>query len=185
MRIVGGKFKGRKLEVPPGRDTRPTSDRARESIFNILEHQSWGRKALRGGRVLDVFAGTGALGLEAFSRGAVAVTFMDNSEEAMKVMRQNAKGMGSAVELQLMRADATQPGRAVEPVDLVMMDAPYQAGLTHPALQALVQAGWLKEGTLCVVETSKKQSWEVPHGFEQLDQRKYGIALVTFLHYIG
>ena len=185
MRIVGGKFKGRKLTAPEGLDTRPTSDRARESIFNILEHQSWGRSALRGKRVLDVFAGTGALGLEAFSRGAAHVTFMDNSEAAMKCLRTNAKNMGSQNEINAMRADVTNPARATDAANLVFMDAPYKSGLTDLALDNLTKSGWITEGTLCVVETSKKENWQVPDGFEELDMRKYGAAHVHFIQYVG
>lgn len=181
MRIVSGKFKGRKLIAPEGRDTRPTSDRARESIFNILDHQAWGRAALRGGVVLDAFAGTGALGLEAFSRGAQQVTFMDNDEAAMKCLFANAKNMGSRTEIIALRADITNPPAAPAPVDLLFMDAPYQANLTDVALKALRQKGWLKEGTLCVIETAKKLNWQTPEGFEELDVRKYGVAMVHFL----
>jgi 16S rRNA (guanine966-N2)-methyltransferase len=185
MRIVGGKFKGRKLEAPEGRDTRPTSDRARESIFNILEHQSWGRAALRGGRVLDVFSGTGALGLEAFSRGAAHVTFMDNAEAAMKVLRLNAKDMATSSEITMIRGDVTQPPKTEQPCSLVFMDAPYQSGLTDIALTNLVACGWLEKDTLCVVETSKKEKWQAPEGFEEIDCRKYGAAQVFFLTYLG
>ncbi|WP_135081824.1 16S rRNA (guanine(966)-N(2))-methyltransferase RsmD [Terasakiella sp. SH-1] len=181
MRIVGGKFKGRKLSAPDGQDTRPTSDRARESIFNILEHQSWGRAALRGQRVLDVFSGTGALGLEAFSRGAAHVTFMDHHEAAMKCLRQNAKGMGSAAEINAMRADATHPPKADAPCQLVFLDAPYKSGLNEQALGALIQSNWIETGTLCIVETAKKENWQPPKGFEELDVRKYGAAQVFFL----
>ncbi len=183
MRIVGGKFKGRKLSAPEGLDTRPTSDRARESIFNILEHQTWGRRALRGGRILDVFCGTGALGLEAFSRGAAHVTFMDHAEAAMKCLRTNAKDMGSRHEINAMRVDATNPQAALEPCTLVFMDAPYKSGLNEAALNALIAKGWITTGTLCVVETSKKENWQPPAGFEQNDLRKYGAAHVFFLTY--
>jgi len=183
MRIVGGKFKGRKLEAPEGLDTRPTSDRARESIFNILEHQNWGRRALRGGRVLDVFSGTGALGLEAFSHGAAHVTFMDQAEAAMKCLRHNAKNMGSRHEINATRVDATNPPKAETPCDLIFMDAPYNSGLSDPALKALIKTGWIVPGTLCIVEQSKKEKWQVPDGFEQIDLRKYGAAQVYFLTY--
>lgn len=181
MRIVGGKFKGRKLIAPEGSNTRPTSDRARESVFNILEHQPWGRRALRDGRVLDAFAGTGALGLEAFSRGTASVTFMDNDERAMKCLMQNAKGMADRNVLNLVRADVTQPPRAKEPCSLVFMDAPYAAGLTENALSSLINSGWIDSDTLCVVEVAKKDKWDVPAVFDELDRRKYGAAEVCFL----
>jgi len=181
MRIVGGKFKGRKLLAPEGIDTRPTSDRARESIFNILEHQTWGRAALREKRVLDMFSGTGALGLEAFSRGAKHVSFMDNNEVAMKCMHHNAKGMGGKDDIKAMRADATNPPQAMQPCDLIFMDAPYKSGLTDISLNALVEKGWLVKDTLCVVETPKKENWKTPEGFEELDVRKYGVAQVFFI----
>lgn len=181
MRIVGGKFKGRKLVAPDGQDTRPTSDRARESIFNILEHQSWGRKALRDGRVLDAFSGTGALGLEAFSRGAAHVTFMDNDEKAMRCLMQNAKDMGDRHCLVPVRVDVTQPPQASEPCSLVFMDAPYSAGVSETALSALIDKGWMNAGTLCVVEVAKKSKWQSPSSFNELDRRKYGTAEVCFL----
>lgn len=183
MRIVGGKFKGRKLVAPDGLDTRPTSDRARESIFNILEHQSWGRAALRAGRVLDVFAGTGALGLEAFSRGAASVTFLDNSETALKALRLNAKDMGTAQEIRATRTDVNNLPACEEAFDLVFMDAPYKSGLTDIALTALAQNGWMKQGCLCVIETSKKENWKPSENFEEIDMRKYGAAHVFFIKY--
>lgn len=180
MRIVGGKFKGRKLVAPEGLDTRPTSDRARESVFNILEHQTWGRAALRGGHVLDVFSGTGALGLEAFSRGAARVTFMDKDETAMKALRTNAKGMGASDTMQMLRIDVSNPPTSTTPCGLVFMDAPYGSGLTDVALQALKKNGWMTKDTICVVEMSKKEKWDVPHEYEELDRRKYGAAQVVF-----
>lgn len=180
MRIVGGKLKGRKLIAPDGLDTRPTSDRARESVFNILEHQSWGRAALRGGRVLDVFAGTGALGLEAFSRGAASVTFMDQSETAMKCLMQNIKGVGDRQTILALRADATNPPAATNAASLIFMDAPYKSGLTDTALVALKGKGWVDDKTLFVVEVSKKENWQTPNEFEELDRRKYGAAQVVF-----
>ncbi|MDV7338004.1 16S rRNA (guanine(966)-N(2))-methyltransferase RsmD [Terasakiella sp. A23] len=181
MRIVGGKFKGRKLIAPEGQDTRPTSDRARESIFNILEHQSWGRSALREGRVLDAFSGTGALGLEAYSRGAAHVTFLDKDEAAMKCLVRNAKGMGDRHTLQPLRADVSNLTVAQEPYQLIFMDAPYKSGLTDIALQNLVNKEWLNSGTICVIELSSKEKWNAPETFEEIDRRKYGAAQVVFL----
>lgn len=180
MRIVGGKYKGRKLIAPEGRDTRPTSDRARESIFNILEHQSWGRSALRGARVLDVFCGTGALGIEAFSRGAEHVTFMDKDETAMKCLMQNLKGLGDRTQIHSMRCDATVPSAAQNPCNLIFMDAPYKSGLNDLAIAALKDKGWVADKALFVVEVSKKENWLTPDGFEELDRRKYGAAQVIF-----
>ncbi|WP_417782782.1 16S rRNA (guanine(966)-N(2))-methyltransferase RsmD [Terasakiella pusilla] len=180
MRIVGGKYKGRKLTAPEGRDTRPTSDRARESIFNILEHQSWGRSALRGGRVLDVFCGTGALGIEAYSRGAEHVTFMDKDETAMKCLMQNLKGLGDRTQIHTMRVDATAPTTAQNPCSLIFMDAPYKSGLNDLAIAALKARGWVTDKTLFVVEVSRKENWITPDGFEELDRRKYGAAQVIF-----
>lgn len=182
MRIVGGKFKGRKLEAPEGLDTRPTSDRARESIFNILEHQSWGRGALRAKRTLDMFAGTGALGLEAFSRGSTHVTFIDNNEVAMKFLHKNAKPFkAERNQLSMIRCDATNLAPARETFDLVFVDAPYKSGMTDTSLQSLWAKGWMKTGTVCVVEVSKTDEWQPGAQFEELDQRKYGAAKVFFL----
>jgi len=181
MRIVGGKFKGRKLEAPAGLDTRPTSDRARESIFNILEHQNWGRAALRQKRCLDMFSGTGALGIEAFSRGAEHVTFVDNNETAMKCLHANAKGMADRNQFSMIRTDASNPAQAKEPFDLVFMDAPYKSGLTDISLNALAAKGWIKPSTVCVVEVSKSDAWQPSNQFKELDVRKYGAAKVFFL----
>jgi len=185
MRIVGGKFKGRALTAPDGLTTRPTSVRMRESIFNILDHQDWGRTALRNGRVLDVFSGTGALGLEALSRGAQHVSFLDQDPTALKVLATTLKkfqlpSTGRGALVQVIKGDATQPPKAQRPCDLVFMDAPYGKGLNEAAYAALNTQGWFTPKTLFVTETHKKEHWQPPQGAETLDKRHYGIADVTF-----
>lgn len=183
MRVVAGRYRGRRLEAPPGRAVRPTSERSREAIFNILEagRHSGGQPLLRGARVLDAFAGTGALGIEAFSRGAEEVTFLEKAASSLACLRQNVKGLEPAAALKIVQADALAPPPAPAAVDLVFMDPPYGEGLAVPALSALHGAGWIGPATLVVVETAVRELDEAPHGFVVLDQRRYGRARLSFL----
>lgn len=185
MRIVGGKFKGRRLQAPEGQTTRPTSIRTRESVFNILDHQDWGRAALRGQRVLDVFAGSGALGVEALSRGAAHATFMDKDAGALKALAQTVKtfglkASGAEAEVQVIRGDSLMPPKAPAPCRLVFMDAPYGQGLNEAAYHKLASQGWFEAETVFVTETAKKEKWEPPVVASVLDKRAYGVAEVTF-----
>lgn len=184
MRIVGGKHKGRSLVAPSGKDTRPTSDRVRESIFNILAH-GFEDLDLNDITVVDVFAGTGALGLEAVSRGARHATFIDFSRAALETVKKNASGLGEWRNCMALKIDANQmampPRAAKAPCGLAFLDAPYEKELTVPALLGLVNRGWVKPGAIVIVEIGAKEEFEPPRHYEQLDERRYGAARVVFL----
>jgi 16S rRNA (guanine966-N2)-methyltransferase len=186
MRIVAGKHRGRRIAAPEGHDVRPTSDRAREALFNILEHGRFtadGTSPLIAARVLDVFAGSGALGLEALSRGAAHVTCIETSATARSALRANAKALGESARVTVLQGDATKPPTATEPCRLVLMDPPYRSGLAAPALAALAERGWLADGAICVAEISAAEALEPPAGFRPLDERRYGKAKLVFLRY--
>ncbi len=186
MRIVGGRHRGRKLRAPAGGGLRPTSDRARESVFNILEHTILGA-GFGAGTVADVFAGTGALGLEALSRGASHATFIDNDPVAIKCVRGNAGGLGEGRSVTLLKLDAVRlpppPLAAKTPCALVFLDPPYESGLGVPALQGLAAKGWIADGTVCVTEVAAKEALVPPPGFALLTERVYGAARVLFLKF--
>ena len=183
MRIVGGAFRGRRLAVPGGGDIRPTADRAREAVFNILAHGlavAWEETA-----VIDVFAGTGAMGLEALSRGAPHATFIDDDPLAIGCIRQNAGAAGAAREASILKLDATRlpppPLVARAPCGLAFLDPPYGSGLAGPALIGLAARRWIGPGALCVVEVGAKEVFKAPDGFAVADERRYGAARVLFL----
>ena len=186
MRIVAGKHRGRRIAAPEGHDVRPTSDRAREALFNILEHGHFtedGTSPLIDAQVLDVFAGSGALGLEALSRGAAHLTCIENGASARAALRANAKALGETARVTVVQADATKPPTAVAPCSLALLDPPYRSGLAAPALVALAARGWLAEGAICVVEISASETLGAPPGFTPLDERRYGKAKLMFLRY--
>ncbi len=181
MRIVAGRHKGRNLIAPWGTTTRPTADRVRVSLFDMLWHAPWGgRHVVDGARVLDVFAGTGALGLEALSRGAAHATFIENDAEALGSLRQNITRCAELTRTRVLVADALKPPRASQPCDLIFLDPPYGQGLNAQALAALGKAGWLKPGALISAEFGR-ESAEAPEGFELLDERSHGQASLLFL----
>ena len=187
MRIVGGKFKGRALVTPDGQNTRPTSDRAREAIFNILAHADWAPN-LEGARVMDVFAGSGALGFEALSRGAAFCLFVETDEAARGAIRENVDAMGLFGRTRVHRRDATQlgqrPGADGPAFDLAFLDPPYGRGLGETALAKLAAGGWLAPGAVAVFERGADEAPLTAPGFEQLDARDYGAARVWFLRYL-
>jgi 16S rRNA (guanine966-N2)-methyltransferase len=184
MRVIGGKHRGRAIEGPAGEGVRPTSDRARESLFNILEHGRFsedGTSLLPGARVLDVFSGTGAFAIEALSRGAADATLIDNDPAAMALARRNLRTLGETAHATLVQADATRPPPAPRLHEIVFLDPPYASGLGVPALEALAAAGWLAPGAVCIVETGSKERFAPPQGFLVLDERRYGRAKLSFL----
>ncbi len=185
MRIVGGKFRGHSIAPPQGSATRPTSDRVRESIFNILAHGIGGFD-IEGARVLDLFAGTGAMGLEAISRGARFCQFVDDAAEARGLIRKNADALGVIGLVKIWRRDATNLGPcAPQPgYDLVFADPPYGKGLGAKALVSLVSGGWLNPSAVVVLEESVKA--EVPDvpGLGLADSRDYGDTKVRFYRFI-
>jgi 16S rRNA (guanine966-N2)-methyltransferase len=189
MRIVGGNHRGRRLEAPGGRDTRPTSDRTREALFNILTHAGWGMAREDGGDlfagavVLDAFSGTGALALEALSRGAAAAFLMDLSGPALATARRNAAALGEEGRCTFLRVDATRPPAAPAAAALAFLDPPYGRGLAEAALPALTARGWLAPGAVVVVETAAGDPLSLPSGFVLLDERRYGDTRITFLNH--
>src|SRR5262244_2562819 len=181
MRVVGGRLRGRNLASPATREIRPTADRLRESLFNILMHAY--ENPLQGARVLDLFAGTGALGIEAISRGAAFALFVDNGAEARALLRNNVEALGLGGVTKVFRRDATDlgPAHPLEPFSLVFLDPPYGKGLAEQALAALRVGGWLTLGALLVVEEAKAAAFTAPEGFEELERRAYDDTEFVFL----
>jgi 16S rRNA (guanine966-N2)-methyltransferase len=183
MRIVGGNFKGRAIAAPQGRDTRPTSDRARESIFNVLAHADWS-PGIEGRRVLDLFAGSGALGLEAMSRGAAFALFVETESAARGAIRDNIEALGLFGTTRIHRRDATdlgvKPAGLGDPFDLVFLDPPYGKGLGERALARLGEGGWITPEALIMLEVGAEETPQLA-AFETLDERGYGAAKVFFL----
>jgi len=181
VRIVGGRLRGRNLASPSSRDIRPTADRLRESVFNILTH-AYG-DPIAGARVLDLFAGTGALGIEAVSRGAAFALFVDNGAEARALLRNNVEALALGGVTKVFRRDATNlgPAHPVEPFSLVFLDPPYGKGLAEKALVSLRDGGWLTPGALLVVEEQTTAAFKTPDGFEELERRAYDDTEFVFL----
>lgn len=184
LRIVSGNLRGRSIVTTPGDATRPTSDRARQAVFNILEHAPWAGD-LHGARVIDLFAGSGALGFEAISRGAAFCLFVETDEAARGAIRENIDALGLFGATRIHRRDATdlgqRPASAGEPFDLAFLDPPYRKGLCEPALAGLASGGWLKPGAVVMVERAGDEVDLAPPGFDVLDARDYGAARVQFL----
>lgn len=181
MRIVAGRFKGTALATPKSQTTRPTSDRLRETIFNILAHGL--DVEIDGVRVLDLFAGTGALGFEALSRGARHCTFIEEGAEARGVIRRNMETLGLNGAAKIFRRDATRLGETgtIEPFGLVFADPPYDKALGERALASARDGGWLMPGAVCVLEERASAQIEPPAGFDELDRRRAGDSQVVFL----
>jgi len=193
MRITGGRLKGRRLAAPAGRAVRPTTDRVREAVFNALAHGDWHDDAtdradpLDGARVLDAFAGTGALALEALSRGAASAVLMEADGRVAAHARANAEALGEAARARLVRADATRPPapRAGEAADLVFLDPPYGRDLVAPALAALGAGGWLAPGALVVIETDRRDPEPAAECLTVLATRRYGDTAITYARWRG
>ena len=180
MRIVGGAFRGRPLATPKTNAIRPTSDRAREAVFNVIAHRYGDH--LDGARVLDLFAGTGALGLEALSRGASYGVFIEESAEGRGLIHTNVEAFGLSGRTKIFRRDATKLGEAgtLQPFDLVFADPPYGKGLGELALVAARDGGWLKPGALCLVEEAAATPFQPPAGFTLDERRDYGDTTIAF-----
>lgn len=170
--------------APKGHSTRPTADRVRQALFNVLEHAAWA-PPLAGARVADLFAGSGALGLEALSRGAASCVFVDRDAAARRAIAENIATLDLANRCEVFGFDATRlPARANRPlVDLVFLDPPYTEGLAPPALDSLSESGWLVEGAVAVVEVGAREALSNVPGYEVLDQRVWGAAKVLFLRH--
>ena len=183
MRIIAGKWRGKKLVAPDGLDVRPTSDRARGALYNVLLHGKPAARGfqLRGARVLDGFAGTGALGLEALSRGAAHVTFLENASASLGAIKANVSACNADTSVHLLKTDVLTAPKAATPCDLIHLDPPYGKGLVGAALDRLVTKGWVADGAICCAEFGKDEALEVPEGFEPLDDRRYGVARIVIL----
>jgi 16S rRNA (guanine966-N2)-methyltransferase len=177
MRIIAGSWRGRALLTPKDRAIRPTGDRAREALFGILEH---GEPPVRGARFLDLFCGTGAVGLEAASRGAAEVLLVDRHPAALALARANIARLGAPPNASLLAADAVRLGPARHAYDLVFLDPPYRSGLATPALAGLLE-GWLAPDARVVVELAARDSLELPDGYALERERRYGAARFAFL----
>ena len=186
MRIVGGTFKGRAIIAPQGDVVRPTSDRVRESVFNILAHGNFGDDfSLEGARVLDLFAGTGAMGLEAISRGAAFALFVDEQAESRAAIRENVEALGLTGQAKLFKRDATnlgpRPGSVGAPFSVVFADPPYGRSLGGPAILSARAGGWMTDDALVIVEEALTSDFEAPEGFEEVDRRRYGKSGIVML----
>ncbi len=183
MRVIGGRLRGRNIAGPSTQAIRPTQDRLRESLFNILMHAY--ENPMLDARVLDLYAGTGALGIEAVSRGAKFTLFVDNGSEARALLRDNVESLGLGGVTKVYRRDASDPGPAhpVEPFSLVFIDPPYRMKLAEKSLAALRDGGWLVSQALLVVEEAKDAGFAAPEGYEELERRAYDETEFTFLRY--
>jgi len=186
MRIVAGRFKGRALKAPGDARLRPTSDKVRQAVFNILEHRDLADGfSLAGARAVDLFAGTGALGLEALSRGARYCLFIDDAAESRALIRDNVEALNLTGASKIWRRDAARLGQldTLAPFDLAFLDPPYRMGLLAPALEGLASGGWLNHGALAVVELAEDETIPTVPGFAILDDRIYGDTRVGFLRH--
>jgi 16S rRNA (guanine966-N2)-methyltransferase len=178
MRIIAGELRGRRLQSPRGRAIRPTSERAREALFSILQH---GAPPLRGARFLDLFCGTGAVGLEAHSRGAQEVLLVENDRAALRLAGANLARVGSPASVRLLARDATRLGPAPHRFDLVFLDPPYRSGLAGAALEGLLRDGWLGAETRVILELAATDDLELPPGYTLERERRYGRVKFLFL----
>lgn len=180
MRIVGGAFRGRSLAAPRSDAIRPTTDRTREALFNILEHRY--HDHLAEARVLDLFAGTGALGLETLSRGASFVLFVEEAASARALIRTNVEALSLQGRSKIFRRDATRLGEVgtMQPFNLVLADPPYGMGLGEKAIAAALAGGWLAPGALVMVEEAVSSPFLPPAGFSLIERRDYGTSCATF-----
>ncbi|MCT8970384.1 16S rRNA (guanine(966)-N(2))-methyltransferase RsmD [Microbaculum marinisediminis] len=183
MRVVGGRFKGLALAAPKGQAIRPTSDRLRESVFNILAHAY--DDPVEGARVLDLCAGTGALGIEALSRGARSALFVDVSADARALIRRNLEAAGIMGLARISKRDVAHlgPAGAQGGFTLVFLDPPYGQGLADKALSSLAKGGWLADGALVVVEERAGVELDLPAGYTERERRAYGETEIAILSY--
>lgn len=185
MRIVGGRFRGRSLKGPTNQAIRPTSDRLRETLFNILEHACG--DPVRDARIIDVFAGTGALALEALSRGAQFALLVDDGSQAQALIRSNIETLDLASQTRILKRSACKIGAAPpgESFALAFLDPPYNCNLATAALIALRDGAWLADGALLVVEEAVKARFEIPAGYKLTDTRVFGDTQLVFLRFGG
>ncbi|MEQ8603148.1 MAG: 16S rRNA (guanine(966)-N(2))-methyltransferase RsmD [Marivibrio sp.] len=180
MRIVAGRLRNQRLDAPPGKATRPTAERVRESLFNILENGRF-RGFLTGAPVLDLFAGSGAVGLEALSRGAARAYLIETDRAALRTMEDNIRRLGLDQAARVVKADATKPPAAAEACALVFLDPPYGEGLAEPALAGARAMGWLDPEGIAAVQLHPKDAFTPPDGLVVIDERRYGAARLVLL----
>ena len=195
MKITGGKYRGKSIESRPERTVRPTTSFVREAIFNILKHGKFlyddqfiaddNPDQVADRRVVDIFCGTGALGIEALSRGATHVTFVDQNSQTLSLTRQNVAHIGELDRAAFLRSDSTMLPRAPKPCHLAFIDPPYHQELVSKALKSLKQQGWLEPGAIVVIEQGKRDDSTVPEGFILLSDRVHDKTRITLLQYQG
>ena len=182
MRIIAGRWRGRTLLAPPGEGTRPTADRMRQALFDSLWHAPWaGRAVIEGAQVLDAFAGTGALGLEALSRGAARAVFMERDRGALAVLRANIAALKAEDSARVVACDALRPPRPEAACGLVFLDPPYGKEMGPAALTALRAAGWIAPAALACLEVGRDEAVEVQEGWEEVAERQQGAARIVVL----
>jgi 16S rRNA (guanine966-N2)-methyltransferase len=184
LRITAGKFGGRTLQAPSGPAIRPTSDKVRQAIFNVIEHKDFGFAfALEAVRCADLFAGTGAMGLEALSREAAFALFIDADAASRAIIRENVEALGLTGVTKIWRRDASALGKldTLSPFGLAFIDPPYRKGLIAPALASLRDGGWLTKPALVIAEMAEDETLPSTDGYEPLDERVYGDTRVLFL----
>jgi 16S rRNA (guanine966-N2)-methyltransferase len=182
MRIVAGQWRGRALQAPPGDATRPTADRVRQALFDSLWHAPWaGRALIDGATVLDAFAGTGALGLEALSRGAARAVFIEKDRAALAALRANIAALKAEPMTRILSGDALRPPRAETPCALVFLDPPYGKDLGPAALDALGKAGWIAPGALACLEIGREEAVPELPDWRVVSEREHGAARILVL----
>ena len=184
MRIISGKHRGRRIAMHDNDDIRPTSGRTREAVFNILAHGDFredGVSLLEGARIIDIFCGTGALGLEALSRGAAHVTFVDKNPQSLALARQNVAHFKEEANVSFHRNDSTQLPPATLPCAIAFADPPYNKNMAKPALESLRKQGWLEPKAIVVLELSVHELIHLPEGYTLLSERRYGNSRIMIL----
>lgn len=179
MRVIGGKYRGLKLQTPSSDHIRPTTDRMRESLFNMLEHGTG--PGIRGANVLDLFAGTGALGVEAISRGASHVTFIDKTPKSLKIAQQNFSSLKNEENAEFFQADGTKINSELGDFDIVFIDPPYRKGLITPSLENLYEQKLLNKNSVVIIEFSSGETIELPEYFKELKRKKMGDSTFVIL----
>lgn len=187
MRIIAGIHRGRSLKRPPAIITRPTMDRVREAIFNMLTHGGWegDKDIIEGAIVLDAFAGSGALALEALSRGAAFAYFFDQNDQALAVVRQNIKSLGEEKRSKLLKTNACHPLKVLRPATLILLDPPFGKDLLSKSLPGLFSSGWIAPDALIMAEIQAKETYALPPNFIVLKEKIYGTAKVIFIRAPG
>lgn len=179
MRIIGGKYRAKKLNTPPSDHIRPTTDRMRETLFNMLEHGAG--PGLRGSRILDLFAGTGTLGIEALSRGAEKVVFVDNEPQSVKLIRENLSQINDPDNAIVVAKNALTFKHNGAKFDVIFIDPPYSKGLISPALLNILDQGLLNDSGIVLIEYSSEELLDIPENFEEIKKRKMGAACFSLL----